>query len=184
MTKKSKGWQKRAITRSSGVKVELETLEGYYIIPKKLSLDVMQQITDGQGIDIDSDSLTDKSEEEIKEAIEKAYQKRSGKKFSLSDEGFQNMLKLAFLNGVYDHNFDAVADKDGNLVPVATLDAMSDKEFDEKIKNGDLVSGKVVWDENLYHNMREYTDVLFEIFKIVMGFNRPLQSETSEKSAT
>lgn len=182
MIKKSKGWQKRAITRSSGEKVDLETLEGYWIVPKKLSLDVMQQITDGQGIDIDSDSLKDKSEEEIKNAIEKAYQKRSGKKFSLSDEGFQSMLKLAFLNGVYDHNFDAVADKDGKRVPMATLDAMSEKEFDEKIKKGDLINGKVVWDEGLYSEMREYTETLFEIFKIVMGFNRPLQSKTPEKS--
>jgi hypothetical protein len=184
MAKKSKGWQKRAITRSSGEKTDLETLPGYYIIPKKLSLDVMQQITDSQGIDIDSDSLKGKSEDEIKEAIEKAYQKRSGKKFSLSDEGFQNMLKLAFLYGVHDHNFDAVVDKDGKRIPVAALDAMSDKDFEFKIENGDLINGKIIWNENLYVEMRSYTETLFEIFKIVMAFNRPLQRETSEKSET
>lgn len=182
MAKIKKGWKKRAIVRSCGEKVNLTTLEGYWIVPQKLSLDIMQQITDGQGIDIDEETLQEKSEEEIKEAIENAYKKRGKKKFSLSDENFQNMLKLAFLNGIHDHNFDAVVNADNRKVEISSLDAMSETEFNEKLKKGELKVIKINWDENLYKEIRNYTETLFEIFKIVMGFNRPLQKKTSEKS--
>lgn len=186
MTQKNviKGWRRRALTQSSGEKHELETLAGYWVSPKKLSLDVMQQITDGQGIDIDSEDFTNKSEDEIREAIEHAYQKRSGKKFSLGDKSFQNMLKLAFLHGVADHNFNRIVDAAENEVPVETLDAMSDIEFEKKLENGALKNVKETWDETLYTRMREFTETLFEIFKIVMQFNRPLVTPTSKKSAT
>ena len=178
-----KGWRRRAITRSCGEKHNLESLDGYWIKPKKLSLDVMQQITAGQGLDIDPDELKDKTEDEVKAIIE-ATQLEKGKKLSLNDENFQNMLKLTFVHGVGDHNFDDIFDTSGNEVTREVLDGISDDDFALKIEKGEFVIKKVSWDVVLYEKMREFTEVLFEIFKVVMAFNRPLPPETSEKSAT
>ena len=174
-----KGWRKRAITRSSGKKCELESLDGYYVIPKKLSLDIMQQITDGQGIDIDPEKFKDKTEEEIKKIIELQQKKKNGGAFSLGDSDFQNMLKLTFLYGVHDHNLNVIVDKEGKEIQQEVLDELTEEEFNKKLSTGEFINGKVVWDEALYERMREHTDTLFEIFKIVMEFNRPLQKKTS-----
>lgn len=180
MAKKS-GWRKVAITTFSGVAVPLTTLEGYSITPKKLSYDAMQIITDDGGLNINPKDLEGKSEEEIKAVIEAATANKDGGKFSLSNPRFQLMLKTAFLEGVKSHNLDRVTDKNGVTVDPEIIDSMKDVDYNRDIKSGDLRVEILEWNEDLFEQMKDFTGVLFEIFQIVMEFNRPLEKVTSAK---
>lgn len=154
------GWRKRAITRNMGEKVVVETMkkEGetdYWIIPKKLSVDAMQRITQSLDIDVqlDEKEVEGKTVDQI-EALMKERIKSIRNKKSLFSEETINMMKTVILGGVEDHNFD---DENG-----------------EKMK----------WDEGVFNELMNYPDTLMEIFRIIMRYNYPLAQKKSGSSVT
>ena len=141
-------WKKVATSRSLGEKAFIGALieEGkepkYFIIPKKLNYSNMQKligILQKTGVSASDKELTNA---ELEQASTEA------------NNDFEKMLpalKIAFLTGTHDHNFD---DDEGT---------------------------KLSWNEDLFNATLEFPEVLLEIFKIVMEQNRPLQDKTSKK---
>jgi hypothetical protein len=83
------GWKDRAITLEAGEKVELKNLEGYWLIPKKLSTSTYQKVSQ--------------------------LQKKSNlnKDDIVIDDNFRELIKVVILHGIHDHNFD---DEDGKKI--------------------------------------------------------------------
>ena len=95
------------------------------------------------------------SEEDIKKIISEKI--TSGEiEYDPYDEMMQETLRIAFMDGVHDHNFD---DADGN---------------------------KTNWDEILFKQFLEYYPVLIEILQVVQNYNKAfdLPEKKSENSET
>ena len=175
-------WRKIALAKSKGEKTDLSSLDNEcWVIPKKLSLDVMTEMTESQDIDFSKVDAEGKTPEQIEAEVKKLYASKGDKKTSLGDKSFRKMLKLAFLNGIHDHNFEITVNKENVLISEDILEGMSDDDFNEKIKSGEYKTEKIEWNEKLYEQLLDYHETLFEIFKVVMDFNRPLAKKTSKK---
>ena len=104
------GWKKRALTKSLGKEIKLETMDNeYWIIPKKLSWTAMQEMGEINKIDLEDEEVAGKSIEEIEKAVARKLKGKKGK--ALYDKDTEKMFKIALLSGVHDHNFD---DEEGN----------------------------------------------------------------------
>jgi len=81
------GWKDRALTLEAGEKVELKSLDGYWIIPKKLNTSTYQKVSQLQKkASFDKDDI-------------------------VLDDNFRELIKTVILNGIHDHNFDDEAGK-------------------------------------------------------------------------
>jgi len=97
------GWKTRAISKTTGKKHYLDTLPEYYIVPRKLDIDTMQQISECQ----------DSAEIDLIVKLKKLGLKKDELKDpenALSDQTIR-MIRLGLLRGIHEHNFD---DEDGN----------------------------------------------------------------------
>ena len=173
---KYKGWRKKVVTKTVGIKVELESMDNeYWIIPKKLGVNAMQEIMQYNQVEINPEEIDaddfDKVEEKIKDEIKKM--KKSGK--TLANTNIIAMAKVAFLNGVHDHNFDEpvlILDEEGNPKKDEDGDylAQEDEEGNPKMK-------KAEWNEALFISMSGYYEAIMEIYTTVMQFNRPAKKK-------
>lgn len=146
------GWKDDARRLIIGEKVQLETFEGYWIRPKKWSIQAKDEINAVQrriqkGID--------------KKALMSVYAKSKGKNYS--EEELLEKISPEELGAFLDSN---------------SLEA---KDFVEiKLKYGiaehNFEGAKV---KDLAHDILEYEDIAIEMLKIVEDFNRPLAKKTS-----
>lgn len=179
------GWEHEVEVRTTGVKTDLESMEGYWVQPQKLSVDVMQEIMALNKIHVDVEDKETVSEEDYKKVEEKVREKvkemkKSGK--TILDGDFVDMTKVAFLNGVKDHNFynpKLLKNPDGSFQRDEDGDLLAEED-----KDGKPVMEKSPWNEETYNRLARYYDAVLEIFTIVMRFNSPAKKKTSEKSAT
>lgn len=171
------GWKQRVVTKTVGGKVELECMDNeYWIKPKKLSIDAMQQIMAYNKIELSDEEL---KSEDIDKIEEKVKEKISQSKTNAWDKNLIEMMKVAFINGVHDHNFDE---------PVYQLDDKRNVKTDKKGEPlvvtddaGNPVMRKCEWNEELYDQMKDFSSAVFEIYSIVMQFNRPPKKKKSGK---
>jgi len=177
------GWEYQVEVRTTGAKTKLNSMPGYWIVPQKLSVDVMQEIMALNKITVDVEDKESVNEEDYKKVEEKVrekvhYMKKAGK--SILDGDFVDMTKVAFLNGVKDHNFFSpkfLKNPDGSLVKDEDGDLLAEED-----SNGDPVMVKTRWDESMYDRLCRYYDAILEIFVIVMRFNSPAKKKTLDKS--
>ena len=133
--KEKKGWREIALSRSSGEKIYLKSLDGdTWIEPKKLSVKAQQRLGT------------------LAKIQKKEDDKGSEANLNIIEETLLEMMKITILQGVSNHNFK---DKDGN---------------------------KVTFNDNVFEQIIEFSELAIEINKVVAEYNRPLAKETSEKS--
>lgn len=183
---KQRGWEQRVLTQHRGARVDLATLPGYWIVPKKLTMDGFAELLSSNVLDIDNEVFNGKSEEEVRDLLSQEIKKSRSK---WDKEKFKQSVRLAFLYGVHDHNFDTPIDvKTGNYIDPTTLPEplpnSTDEQYTAQLKEKGIEMKKVAWDELLYDKLYAYPQTLIEIFSVVMAFNRPLEKGTSEKSTT
>jgi hypothetical protein len=181
------GWKKIAITRHRGEKIELKSLPGYWIIPQKFTMDVMTEIIANNGIDLDPKKLEGKTEDEVRDYVTSVIRRKTDNQGSLADTSLVSAIRLSFLNGVYDHNFNTPKNEKGEFVDPATLPDPGDltqEAYNTLLKEKGIYFEKVKWDIDLFNEMKTYSDTLLEIHTLVVTFNSPLSKQTPEKSAT
>lgn len=210
--RKPVGFREVTLSQVCGKKQYIENLGGnLWIIPQKLDVQTMQRILEIQKIR--------KMGEEDEKAIDEAADKMESKVEEMIakgeiDDSFYELLKIAFIGGVYDHNFmepEYETDEDGNVltetVGLCEEDENGDPLLDENgdycwirdengeivteqdpvlklDENGEPIMKKMEWGENIYEIIKHNSFALLEINQIIMRMNRPPGEKTGRKSPT
>lgn len=176
------GWEEKVIARTTGTRCNLKTLDGYYIVPRKLSYEAMKRIFQLNKIKVDLDKITEEDvkavEENVKDQVKKMQ--KEGKNI-FEDTNLIELSKISFLNGVEDHNFYIpvyVRNEDGTLARDEDGDLLAEEDVD-----GSPRMVKSVWNDELYKKiMARDFEIIIEISMIVTAFNRTTKKKSSRKS--
>jgi hypothetical protein len=158
---KRESWQERIAARNIPVWTPLESLDGeYHIMPQKIPIEVYKQILYLINVKIPTgDDLKEEEISKIGESLEKELTDKTKK----NNIDIEALMKLSFLHGVKDHDFDQPVYKKINGEIVKDENGQPIKEGFEKCK----------WDEDLYNQIKIDNGVIMEIGQIVMKFNVP-----------
>ena len=78
-TIKKLGWKQRVVTKTVGEKVDLECMDNeYWIKPKKLSIDAMQQIMKYNRVELSDEELKSGDIDKIEQKVKDAYKGYAG----------------------------------------------------------------------------------------------------------
>lgn len=173
MAKANCGYMYEIITKTTGKKVNLETINNW-IIPKKLGVEAMQDIMQFSTNQIDTEKIQDVSENTVTAIVEEM--KKPNKKFS---GDLTLMAKVAFLNGIYDHNFFMpvlLKDENGSIKRDEDGDLLAEED-----ENGEALMKKAEINEETFNRLSDYFELIMEIYTIVMKFNTPAKKKISGK---
>lgn len=194
MAKVKTYYRSKVVAKTTGEKVFLQALDGeHWIITKKLDVEAFDEILEmsgtrvtpeqiqekaaEEGVDYDklsAEEIQEKNTEIVRKLVTEEVEKAGAAGEKTLRRNLSGAMKVAFLHGVYDHNF---------MEPVWLLDDQGNKKREgeyylaEENPDGTAKMQKVAWDENLWEELKGYNQLIVEIFQAVMAFNKAIKKK-------